>query len=328
MGADTRSFHQLESFLEMMAAERGASENTLSAYMRDLERYRSFLIQNKLSLETCNGEHIRKFMQSLSRDGLAASSQARQLSCVRQLHKFLFAEGVRSDDPSTIVDAPKQGRALPKILSVQEVDMLVNLAEDEAAAEVKNQSAANNKIKATKLKARRLHALLETLYATGLRVSELVSLSLSAAKTDARFLSVLGKGNRERLVPLSERAKTAMREYLVASSVLYPESNRKFLFPASSAVGHFTRQAFARDLKNLAIRATLAPSRVSPHVLRHAFASHLLQNGADLRAVQQLLGHADISTTQIYTHVLDERLRELVEEKHPLANLTAMVDKE
>lgn len=328
MGVDTRSFHQLELFLEMMAAERGASKNTLSAYMRDLERYRDFLIQHKLSLEACNGEHIRKFMQSLSRNGLAPSSQARQLSCVRQLHKFLFAEGFRDDDPSTIVDAPKQGRALPKILSVQEVDMLVNLAEDEAAAEIKNQAIENKKAKATKLKARRLHALLETLYATGLRVSELVSLSLLAAKTDARFLSVLGKGNRERLVPLSERAKLAMREYLATSSALYPEGDRKFLFPASSAEGHFTRQAFARDLKDLAVRATLAPSRVSPHVLRHAFASHLLQNGADLRAVQQLLGHADISTTQIYTHVLDERLRELVEEKHPLANLTTMIDKD
>jgi len=325
----SQSSFQIESFLEMLAAERGASKNTLSAYTRDLDRYSNYLIQNKLTLDTCDGEHIRKFIQSLSIQGLAASSQARQLSSVRQLHKFLFAEGIRSDDPSTIVDAPKQGRPLPKILSVSEVDMLVNLAEDEAAAELQREITANGKrgAKVTKLRARRMYALLETLYATGLRVSELVSLSLSAAKTDARFLSVVGKGNRERLVPLTERAKKAMRIYLTASHAIYPEDGRRFLFPASSAEGHFTRQAFGRDLKDLAIKAGLAPTRVSPHVLRHAFASHLLQNGADLRAVQQLLGHADISTTQIYTHVLDERLRELVEEKHPLANVMAATQK-
>lgn len=332
MSVFSQSSFQIESFLEMLAAERGASKNTLSAYGRDLERYGNYLIQNKLTLETCDGEHIRKFLQSLSKDGLAASSQARQLSSVRQLHKFLFAEGIRGDDPSTIVDAPKQGRPLPKVLSVSEVDLLVNLAEDEAAAELQKELANNSKrgIKVTKLKARRVHALLETLYATGLRVTELVSLRLGAAKTDARFLSVVGKGNRERLVPLSERAKKAMRAYLEASRSIYPEDGqggaRRYLFPASSSEGHFTRQAFARDLKDLTVRAGLAPSRVSPHVLRHAFASHLLQNGADLRAVQQLLGHADISTTQIYTHVLDERLRELVEEKHPLANLTSLTD--
>lgn len=324
----SQSFFQIESFLEMLAAERGASKNTLSAYARDLDRYGNFLIQKKLTLETCDGEHIRKFIQSLSIEGLAASSQARQLSCVRQLHKFLFAEGIRSDDPSTIVDAPKQGRPLPKILSVGEVDMLVNLAEDDALLEAQRENANNDKrgVKVIKLKARRMHALLETLYATGLRVSELVSLSLSAAKTDARFLSVVGKGNRERLVPLSPRAKQAMRDYLAASSCVYPQEGRRYLFPANSTEGHFTRQAFGRDLKDLAIKAGLAPTRVSPHVLRHAFASHLLQNGADLRAVQQLLGHVDISTTQIYTHVLDERLRELVEEKHPLAKLTKLAN--
>lgn len=329
MSKFSQSSFQIESFLEMMAAERGASKNTLSAYARDLDRYSNFLIRNKLTLETCDGEHIRKFIQSLSKEGLAASSQARQLSCVRQLHKFLFAEGIRNNDPSTIVDAPKQGRPLPKVLSVSEVDLLVNLAEDEAAAELQRENAANSKIavKVTKVKARRIHALLETLYATGLRVSELVSLTLSAAKTDARFLSVVGKGNRERLVPLSERAKKAMRVYLEASRSIYPEDGRRYLFPASSAEGHFTRQAFARDLKDLTVRVGLAPTRVSPHVLRHAFASHLLQNGADLRAVQQLLGHADISTTQIYTHVLDERLRELVEEKHPLANVVSATHK-
>lgn len=334
MSGFSQSSFQIESFLEMLAAERGASKNTLNAYGRDLDRYGNFLIASNLTLENCDGEDIRKFLQALSKEGLAASSQARKLSCVRQLHKFLFAEGVRGDDPSTIVDAPKQGRPLPKILSVSEVDLLVNLAEDEADAELQRENAKRKTraIKVTKLKARRIHALLETLYATGLRVSELVSLRLDAAKTDARFLSVIGKGSRERLVPLSERAKKAMRTYLEASRAIYPEDGqggaRRYLFPAASREGHFTRQAFARDLKDLTVRAGLAPSRVSPHVLRHAFASHLLQNGADLRAVQQLLGHADISTTQIYTHVLDERLRELVEEKHPLANINVVIDSE
>lgn len=312
--SNSRDLHIIESFIEMIAAERGAAANTISAYMKDLEGYQNFLAKHKTSLVSCSSEDVRKFMQSLSAEGLAASSQARQLSSVRQLHKFLFAEGLRSEDPSAVVDAPKQGRALPKILSVEEVDLLIGMAEQQAIIE-KSQGKLKN------VKARRFYALIETLYATGLRVSELVSLPLSAAKTDARFLTVFGKGQRERLVPLSAKAKSAMAEYLKSTAKIYPEDDRRFLFPANSAEGHFTRQVFARNLKDVAINAGISPSRVSPHVLRHAFASHLLQNGADLRAVQQLLGHADISTTQIYTHVLDERLRELVEEKHPLAHL-------
>lgn len=309
----SRDHHLFESFLEMLVAERGAAENTVSAYRRDLNRYQQYLGSRNSNLEKCDSEIVRKFIQSLSKEGLSAASQARLLSSVRQLHKFLFAEGIRPDDPSSTVDAPKKSRPLPKILSVDEVDMLIGQAEREAGEEATKKSKVNS------LKARRFYALLETLYATGLRVSELVSLPLSAAKTDARFLSVIGKGQRERLVPLSQKAKKAMANYLIVSSKKFPEDQRRFLFPANSADGHFTRQVFARHLKDLAVRAGIAPSRVSPHVLRHAFASHLLQNGADLRSVQQLLGHADISTTQIYTHVLDERLRSLVEEKHPLA---------
>ncbi|MFK7902033.1 MAG: site-specific tyrosine recombinase XerD [Nitratireductor sp.] len=327
MSSLERTYHLIESFLEMMAAERGASENTLSAYNRDLERYSNFLSQNNLSLDKCESEHVRRFLQGAAKEGLSASSQARLLSSVRQLHKFLFAEGIRSDDPSTVVEAPKQGRSLPKVLSVNEVEQLVNLAEDEAKLEAQKAIDKKSRSKVVKLKARRLHALLETLYATGLRVSELVSLPLVAAKTDARFLSVVGKGEKERLVPLSARAKTAMAEYLNSTKDIYPENDRRFLFPANSSEGHFTRQAFARDLKGLARKAGISAQKISPHVLRHAFASHLLQNGADLRAVQQLLGHADISTTQIYTHVLDERLRELVEEKHPLSTTLNSVDK-
>jgi len=222
------------------------------------------------------------------------------LSSVRQFHKFLFAEGVRSDDPTAPIDAPKQQRPLPKILSVEEVDRLIRQIEDEAAKTHKP---------AQKLRILRLNALLETLYATGMRVSELVGLPARAAQSDGRFLMIIGKGNKERLVPLSDRSKRAMQAYLTELEKNEGAQEEGFLFPSNAAEGHFTRQAFARDLKDLAIRAGLAPSRVSPHVLRHAFASHLLQNGADLRAVQQLLGHSDISTTQIYTHVLDERLR-------------------
>jgi integrase/recombinase XerD len=249
-------------------------------------------------------------------EGLSASTQARILSSLRQFHKFLFAENLRGDDPTAPVDAPKARRPLPKVLSVGEVDRLI-LACEEAAGRARPGSLSG-------LRALRMNALLETLYATGMRVSELVSLPVAAARTDGRFLIITGKGNKERLVPLSERAKTAMQAHLAGmQSCGIPIEGSGYLFPANSQSGHFTRQAFARDLKDVAISAEIAPSRVSPHVLRHAFASHLLQNGADLRAVQQLLGHSDISTTQIYTHVLDERLRELVENHHPLAKQSA-----
>lgn len=297
--------------MEMMSAERGASRNTLSSYERDLARYGLHLRNSNNSFSSADADHIRSHLSCLSKDGLSASSQARHLSAIRQFHKFLFAEGIRSDDPSGTVDSPKPGRPLPKTLSMEDVDQLIGLA----------QSLAEN-TKGTlkkKIRAARLYALIEMLYATGLRVSELVSLSASAAKTSGRFLTITGKGGRERIVPLSETAKQAIGKYtgLVVTGGAGLDSG--YLFPASSAKGHYTRQAFARDLKDLAIQAGLDGSRISPHVMRHAFASHLLQNGADLRSVQQLLGHADISTTQIYTHVLDERLKKLVEQHHPLA---------
>ncbi|MGB7286458.1 MAG: site-specific tyrosine recombinase XerD [Salaquimonas sp.] len=301
-----------ESFLEMMSAERGASPNTLSAYRRDLIRYYDHLGNQGKTVKNAGTETIRTFLGSISQEGLSSASQARILSSVRQFHKFLFAENERSDDPTASVDAPKMQRPLPKILSVAEVDQLIRKAEDLTL--VKPGSS-------DQLRALRMNALLETLYATGMRVSELVSLPFSAARSDGRFLMITGKGNKERLVPLSERSKQAMAAYLRVLQRNDASGDEKYLFPAQSAQGHFTRQAFGRDLKDLAIKARIAPARVSPHVLRHAFASHLLQNGADLRAVQQLLGHSDISTTQIYTHVLDERMRELVEDHHPLAKL-------
>ena len=305
--------HLVESFLEMMSAERGAAENTLDSYERDLERYGAHLLRVKSDFMNCDTENVRSFMLVLNDSGLAASSQARHLSTVRQFHKFLFAEGQRSDDPSAVIESPKQARPLPKILSIDEVDVIIRASEN--ATLDKSGSTSRN------LRALRLNALIEALYATGLRVSELVSLPVMAAKTDADFINVVGKGNKERLVPLSRKSREAMALYLKMRDGSKKWDDSQWLFPAGSKSGHFTRQAFARDLKALAITAGIDPEKVSPHVIRHAFASHLLQNGADLRAVQQLLGHSDISTTQIYTHVLDERLRQLVEEHHPLASI-------
>lgn len=307
----------IEAFLEMMSAERGASTNTLAAYRRDLERYGGYLTRARCAVLDVQTGQIRSFLADANTEGLSAATQARLLSSVRQFHKFLYAENLRGDDPTASVDRPRTTRPLPKVLSVAEVDQLIGTAENEA------ENAKPGSAKG--VRALRTRALLETLYATGMRVSELVSLPLTAAREEGRFLMITGKGSKERLVPLSARSKAAMAAWLAAlgagRSGTGTAGDERFLFPAASKEGHFTRQAFARDLKDLAIRSGIAPSRISPHVLRHAFASHLLQNGADLRSVQQLLGHSDISTTQIYTHVLDERLRELVEEHHPLAQL-------
>ncbi len=311
----TGGLHHVEAFLEMMSAERGAAVNTLASYRRDLVDYVSFLKaagDTPVSAETAA---VRRYMNDLDTRGFAASSAARRLSAVRQFHQFLVSEQARTDDPTAIVDAPRKRSALPKVLSEAEVGRLIETAEAEAARE--------DLTVPLRIRALRMHALMELLYAGGLRVSELVSLPLSAARRGVRFLTIRGKGGHERVVPLTPRAHAAMDAYLAARAGHIragggnPES--KWLFPAPGESGHLTRQVFARDIKDLAIKAGISPAKVSPHVLRHAFASHLLQNGADLRIVQQLLGHADISTTQIYTHVLDERLSALVSEHHPLA---------
>ena len=306
----------IDSFLEMMSAERGASANTLSAYDRDLADFAGFIAKGGGTLIKTDTATIRSWLSTLQRNGFSASSQARKLSAVRQLYRFAFSEGLRQDDPSGPVDSPKTIRPLPKVMSEADVDQLLLCAEEEIAR-------ANTPTK--KMAAARLHALLELLYATGLRVSELVSLPHTATKKDTRFLLVTGKGNKERLVPLGAKAMQAVAIYDQASAELKRVKNKDqdspWLFPSSGQQGHLTRQHFARDLKILAQKAGLQETKISPHVLRHAFASHLLQNGADLRAVQQLLGHADISTTQIYTHVLEDRLRELVETAHPLAQM-------
>ncbi len=298
-------------FLDMLAAERGASKNTLDAYRRDLEDYLAYLAEAKASPDAATSTTVRGFMASLEERGLKATSAARRLSAVRQFHKFLYVEGYAPADPTAAVSAPKRGRALPKVLSVDQVDKLLQVAHEGAA----NPEAAPGE----RLNALRMACLLELLYATGLRVSELVALPRSAAKTRERFLVVRGKGAKERLVPLTDAAKEAAAAYLAALEQ-QGKTAGPWLFPADSESGHLTRQAFARDLKALAGAAGLRSDKVSPHVLRHAFASHLLQNGADLRIVQELLGHSDISTTQIYTHVLDERLKSMVRDLHPLAS--------
>ncbi|MEP7241116.1 MAG: site-specific tyrosine recombinase XerD [Devosia sp.] len=295
----------IESFLEMMSAERGAAANTIEAYRRDLSDYAGFVLGKGRAVETAEREQVVAYLASLDAEGLAASSAARHLSALRQFYKFLCAEQVRTDDPTRIVASPRARRPLPHVLSVAEVDTLLTTAEAEANAE-----ASPQKHEA----ALRLYVLLELLYATGMRVSELVSLRRAAVMRDAAFLTITGKGNKERIVPVNDRARDAVKAWV---ATLPPGP---WLFPASGEAGYLSRQVFARDLKGLAGRAGIASARVAPHVLRHAFASHLLQGGADLRVVQTLLGHADISTTQIYTHVLDEKLRALVETHHPLAD--------
>ena len=297
-------------FLDMLAAERGASKNTLDAYRRDLDDYLSFLAEAGAQPDSASSATIRGFMASLEERGLKASSAARRLSAVRQFHKFLYIEGYAPADPTAAVSAPKRGRVLPKVLSVAEVDRLLQVASEGIAHPQATQPE--------RLRAARMTCLLELLYATGLRVSELIALPKSAARTRDRFLVVRGKGAKERLVPLTVAAKDAATTYLALLEE-QKKASGPWLFPADSESGHLTRQAFARDLKAMAGAAGLRADKVSPHVLRHAFASHLLQNGADLRVVQELLGHSDISTTQIYTHVLDERLKSMVRDLHPLA---------
>jgi integrase/recombinase XerD len=300
-------------FLDMLAAERDAAANTLQAYRRDLDDYTAFLAEKALDATAVAAADVRAFVASLSERGLKASSASRRLSAVRQFHKFLYVEGYAPANPTAAIAAPKRGRALPKVLSIDEVDRLLSLSKE--SADRPDASASE------RLRAARMHCLLELLYASGLRVSELIALPRTAARTRERFLVVRGKGRKERLVPLTEAAQEAARAYV---AVLEVQEMRPgpWLFPADSDTGHLTRQAFARDLKTAAAAAGLRTDRVSPHVLRHAFASHLLQNGADLRVVQELLGHADIGTTQIYTHVLDERLKSMVRDLHPLNDAT------
>ncbi|MEO3433471.1 site-specific tyrosine recombinase XerD [Inquilinus sp. CAU 1745] len=309
---------QVEAFLDMLTAERAAAANTRQAYQRDLADLVLFLSGRGCALETASTDDLRGYFDHLAaQPGARAASTAvrtvaRRLSAVRQFYRFMTSEGLRADDPSSTIDSPKLGRSLPKILTEEEVERLLA----EATARARDPDRAPEGI--------RLVALLETLYATGLRVSELVGLPRTAIVHDHRFLMVRGKGGKERMVPLSEPAREALDAYLkVRGHFLVSGREAKqqpWLFPSRIARnGYLTRQRFAQLLKELAQEAGIDPTKVSPHVLRHAFATHLLTHGADLRAVQKMLGHADIATTQIYTHILGDRLTRTVEDHHPLA---------
>ena len=298
----------IEAFLDMMSAERGASVNTIDSYKRDLLDFSQFLLHLKRGPEDSSPSQIRSYLKKISGSGLSSSTSARRLSVLRQFFRFLVDDRVRDDDPTSGIESPRLQSSLPKYLSEDEVVRLLNVARERTGPE-----------------GRRIVALLEVLYATGLRVSELVSLPLISVSRDWSMLIVEGKGKKERMVPLNNLAGESLKAYLNYREYFLPPkkmnvSTSEFLFPSRSKQGYLTRARFAQILKELAIEAGINGSRVSPHVLRHSFASHLLANGADLRSLQQMLGHSDISTTQIYTHVLDERLKGLVYEVHPLSN--------
>ncbi|MFM1815915.1 MAG: hypothetical protein RLZ98_2610 [Pseudomonadota bacterium] len=303
----------IAEFLAMIDAEKGAAGNTVDAYRRDLEFFAQHMAQCGIELSDAQPRDLAGYARKLSELGFSPATRSRRLSAVRQLYKFLVAENHVVEDPAHGLSSPRKARSLPKTLSTAEVDKLIATA----AARCPGTSGRD------RFRALRLYCLIEMLYATGMRVSELVSLPRSVLLGDPRMLTIKGKGGRERMVPLNRSAREALEAYLNIGHA--PEDNtspmltNKWLFPSKGALGHLTRQRFAQELKEVAVEAGLDTERVSPHVLRHAFASHLLDRGADLRAVQQLLGHADISTTEIYTHVLDERLKRLVQEHHPLA---------
>ena len=299
----------IDSFLEMMSAERGAAENTLDAYRRDLEETSIAIGLGTSGLVNAQRQHLAGHVTAMAKDGLSASTQRRRLSSLRQFYRFLFSDNLRGDDPTATLDSPAKTKSLPKTMSSSTVGILLDRAMVEARENPHNPAAL------------RLHALVETLYATGLRVSELVSLPVNVARQSAELFIVRGKGNKDRMLPLSDPARAAMQAWLAIIDPDGLKADREPMFPATSGSGHLSRQVFARELKRLAARAGLKSIELSPHVLRHAFATHLLENGADLRVVQQLLGHADISTTQIYTHVLETRLHALVAAHHPMAKV-------
>ena len=291
----------IETFLEMMSAERGAGANTLSAYRRDLEDFAGHAASG---LAAASRDEIKAYLAKLSGRNIAPSSQARRLSALRQFYGFLFAEEQRSDNPTEAVDSPRIGRPLPKILSTGDMEKMIGAATDDQSAEGK-----------------RLLAIVEMLYSGGLRVSELAGLPLASVKTKSSFILVRGKGGKERLAPVNRSADDAIRSYLDVRAEFIPKNlprAERYLFCSRGREGFLTRQRLHQLLKGLALKAGLDPKKVSPHVLRHAFATHLVEGGADLRSVQTLLGHADIATTEIYTHVAKDRLKKVMEKSHPL----------
>ncbi len=310
--ASAKTERWISAFLEAQAAELDAARNTLLAYGRDLKDFGHWLLRRSNEFSTATRSDVEGYLVACEAEGLSRATRARRLSAIRQLYRFAYEEGWRADNPAIQISGPGRAKRLPKVLSVEEVDQLLSASRDSG----RNPFERLRNI-----------CLMELLYATGMRVSELVSLPVSAARGDPRMLLVKGKGGKERMVPLSTPARAALSDWLAArdaaEEVARAEAPRtplaRHLFPARGSAGHMTRQAFHGFLKDLAVAAGITPARVTPHVLRHAFATHLLAGGADLRVIQTLLGHADVSTTEIYTHVLDERLRDLVLDHHPLA---------
>jgi integrase/recombinase XerD len=307
-GAHARSDGPLiESFLDMMSAERGASSNTLAAYRRDLIEFSSVASKKHTSLAGATRENLKAYLAALGHSETAASTQARKLSALRQFYGYLYSEDIRSDDPTSAIEAPRKGRPLPKILSQEDLERLIEATTPRGPDDVERV---------------RLLAIVELLYASGLRVTELVTLPLAAARNRQGFLIVRGKGGKERLVPLNDSARDAIVNYVRIRERFVPKTAvraEKFLFCSRATEGHLTRRRCHQMLKALAVTAGVDPQKLSPHVLRHAFATHLVEGGADLRSVQTLLGHADIGTTQIYTHVANERLKKVMDMSHPLA---------
>src|SRR5580698_8968864 len=307
----TRAASHVTGFLEALASERGASVNTIDAYRRDLSGYEAHLAAKGMNALKADASCVREFLAARGAQKLGAASLARRLSAIRQFHKFLYAEGWRRDNPTLAVEGPRRSRPLPKLMSMAEVERLIATARE--GLDAKERPLRE------RLDAARIACLIELIYGSGLRVSEALSLKKSIATAKSLLIPVRGKGDKERLAPLSNPARAAIGAFRALLDLASPgAATSAWLFPAASASGHMTRQAFARDLKHVAAAAGIATKRVSPHVLRHAFASHLLQNGADLRVVQDLLGHADIATTQIYTHVLDERAKAMVRDLLPM----------
>ncbi|MBV8593242.1 MAG: site-specific tyrosine recombinase XerD [Caulobacteraceae bacterium] len=292
-----------EAFFEMLSVERAAAANTLVAYRRDLADLSGFLVRQGESLETARAEHVEAYFRDLGARGLSGATAARRRSSVRQFFRFVMGEGWRGDDPSARVEAPRRGRPLPKVLSREEIVALVEAARARDGAQ-----------------GARLEAMVELLYASGLRVSELLALPVAALRRQPSVLVVRGKGGRERLAPVGGPALRAVGAYLDVRPAFFPKGAKEspWLFPSRARGGRLTARRLAQLLDEAAALAGIDPARVSPHVLRHAFATHLLEGGADLRVVQTFLGHADIATTQIYTHVTQDRLRQVVEDKHPL----------
>jgi len=301
----------ISTFLDAQAAELGAATNTQLAYARDLKDFAEYLSGRNLSFENATRDHIEAYLIFCDAQGLAKSTRARRLSAIKQLYRFCFEEGWRGDNPAIKIAGPGKDKRLPKTLSMGEVDGLL------AAARVVGRSPTDRM---------RNTCLMELLYATGMRVSELVSLPISTVRGNPSMLLIRGKGDKERMVPLSPPARDALTEWLETLDNLQETERLKgktvsrFLFPSRSKEGHLTRHRFYILIKELSVYAGVSPAKVTPHTLRHAFATHLLENGADIRSIQTLLGHADVATTEIYTHVLEARLQELVLKHHPLAN--------